>query len=106
MREHVETPVIIEYRVRIPRVGRGLFGRRDVLAEGTMHVPFPLPVETTIASVNDQGEAIMDRTPVPRAVDAELRQRLAAMADGFTAPLTSREEAAGARPHHPPRTSR
>ncbi|MFE5777090.1 hypothetical protein [Brachybacterium sp. NPDC056505] len=101
-----DQPIVIEYRVRLANVRPGFTGRRNILAEGRIHADLPIPVEADGITTAADGSTYVTITPNTAAAVDEFQARITAMADGFTAPLTSREEAAGARPHHPPHTSR
>lgn len=80
MRETHDLPVRIEYTVRIGP------GRRGRVVKGTADLVWPIPVETTVASVNDEGEAIMDYTPIPDAAERDMDERITAMLVAFAAP--------------------
>lgn len=82
IREHVEHPVTIEYTVRIAR------GRKGVLAKGRATLPTPLAVDSTIAFIDDQGQAYIDRAPNTEATEAEVNARVGNMLAGWLDPIT------------------
>lgn len=82
MRDTHPVPVRIEYLVRVGP------GRRGVIAKGAAHLDWPVPVEATPMSVDEDGVAHMDRTPDPVAAEDDMEQRVGAMLAAFTDPTT------------------